>query len=139
MALRAGVAKYGKGRWNQIKCDPVLSRILTRRSREDLFERWRIITDDKYFESDDILQKYQEALIAHDEASVARQRAIKMELESFRIILQNTLLLDKMAGLQGHLMNESEIKNKVVAYQQYLEKIRSDEDTEASKNILSVF
>lgn len=139
MALRAGVAKYGKGRWNQIKCDPVLSRILTRRSREDLFERWRIITDDKYFESDDILQKYQEALIAHDEASVARRRAVQMELESFRIILQNTLLLDKMAGLQGHLMNESEIKNKVVAYQQYLEKIRSDQDSEASENILSVF
>ncbi|XVE54042.1 hypothetical protein DITRI_Ditri03aG0050800 [Diplodiscus trichospermus] len=40
-ALRAGVAKYGKGNWKSIQRDPELSHFLFARSNIDLKDKWR--------------------------------------------------------------------------------------------------
>ncbi|XP_022751741.1 telomere repeat-binding factor 4-like [Durio zibethinus] len=40
-ALRAGVAKYGKGNWKSIQRDPELSPFLSARSNIDLKDKWR--------------------------------------------------------------------------------------------------
>ncbi|XP_022754865.1 single myb histone 3-like isoform X2 [Durio zibethinus] len=40
-ALRAGVAKYGKGNWKSIQRDPELSPLLFARSNIDLKDKWR--------------------------------------------------------------------------------------------------
>ncbi|KAL8120000.1 single myb histone 3-like isoform X1 [Apium graveolens] len=50
-ALRAGIAKYGPGKWRNIKADPQFTHILISRSNIDLKDKWRNMSESRILKS----------------------------------------------------------------------------------------
>ncbi|KAK1365248.1 MYB transcription factor [Heracleum sosnowskyi] len=50
-ALRAGIAKYGAGKWRNIKSDPYFTQILISRSNIDLKDKWRNMSESRLLKS----------------------------------------------------------------------------------------
>lgn len=50
-ALRAGIAKYGAGKWRNIKADPEFIQILISRSNIDLKDKWRNMSESRILKS----------------------------------------------------------------------------------------